>query len=388
MRCALGRGAAVLACGLALAAAPAGAGYYWGHGTLSSAPSLCFVGPALQNEAAWTAQILDAIREFERVAHIRFQVLGTCPPPVQLLGQDLYPGDVRIALFPGSGIPWSDPVPGDDCPIGFVDSSFGREPDFLDGDRGCLYNLKLGKDADGQGVPWRNHVLHEVGHALGLAHEHQRPDALHPSTCQPLAPSCPTPAQPGPADLLCVTAYDRDSVMNYQNTTCGIAGNYGHSGLSARDRLTLHVLYPEPVRVAEVVGTRVVRTTGTLSLASGWQARGVNVAAVARSFAWTLGGAPFGSGPSLSQSLGAGAYALGFSHEDFLGRSYAYTTTVRSLPPQQFASEVGALPALLVPEPDGAGAAALAALALAGTRRRRPRPAHRGARLVRTSAAP
>jgi len=92
--------------------------------------------------------------------------------------------------------------------------------------------MKLGKDSDGQGVPWRNHTMHEFGHSLGLAHEHQRPDALDTNTWQPLAASWPIPPNPGPQDALCMTPYDADSVMNYQNLACGIDGNYGHSGLS------------------------------------------------------------------------------------------------------------------------------------------------------------
>ena len=369
-----------LAIALALAlvgAAPARAGWYWGHSTLSSTPSVCFVGNAIAEEPAWTALILAYIHEFEQAANIRFQYLGTCPDPVPILGTDYYGGDIRVALFPGSGLQWSDPVPGAGCTIGVVDSSFGREPDFLDGDRVCLYNLKLGKDSDPLGVPWRNHTLHEFGHALGLAHEHQRPDALDPSTCLPMAASCPIPPTPGVHDGLCMTPYDRDSVMNYENLNCGIHGNYGQSGLSTWDRLSFHILYPEAARVAEVVGTRVVQTSDSLALVSDWQRRGAIMAAVARNFSWTLGGFPVGTGSSLTLPLGAGSYTIGFQHEDFLGRSYSYATTVQSLSPDAFARTIAGPTALLAPEPEPLGLAAAALVALGGcalgTRRREAR---------------
>jgi hypothetical protein len=349
------------------AAAPARAGWYWGHSTLSSTPSVCFVGNAITEEPAWTALILTYIQEFEQAANIRFEYLGKCPDPLQVLGFNYYGGDLRVALFPGSGLQWTDPVPGTGCTIGFVDSSFGREPDFLNGDRVCMYNLKLGKDSDPLGVPWRNHTLHEFGHSLGLAHEHQRPDALN-SSCQPMTNACPTPPNPGVDDALCMTPYDRDSVMNYENLSCGIHGNYGQSGLSTWDRLSFHILYPESAQVAEVVGTRVIETRNSLSLALDWERRGAIMAAVARNFSWTIGGFPSGTGTSLGMSLAAGSYAIGLQHEDFLGRSYAYATTVQSLSPDAFARTISGPTALLAPEPDPLALAGAALLALAGRR--------------------
>jgi hypothetical protein len=237
----------------------AGAAFYWGFGTLSNDPSVCFVGDALADRPDRVAQILDYMSEFERVANIDFDYLGTCPAPtVGPTGLDWHDGDIRIYI-PNVGIGWNIPVPGNGCTIGFVNSSFGREPAYLTLDRPCLYDLELGDDADSLGVPWRNHTLHEVGHSLGLAHEHQRPDAPDPTTCIPMASSCPVPSNPA-NEAVRMTDYDPDSVMNYVIAACGIDGNYSHSGLSQLDRLALHILYPEDARVAEVVGTRVVRT--------------------------------------------------------------------------------------------------------------------------------
>lgn len=269
-------------------------------------------------------------------------------------------------------------MPGPGCPIGFVNSSFGREPAFLAGDRSCLYNLKLGNDSDPGGTPWRNHVLHEVGHSLGLAHEHQRPDALGAS-CAPKAGSCPAAADP-PNQLVCMTPYDRDSVMNYQDTVCGIDGNFGHSGLSAWDRLGLHILYPQDARVAEFVGNKVASSQGSFLLVSAWAARGALLPAVTGPLAWHVGGSALGSGASVEFSRAAGSYPLTLSYTDFLGRSFFRATTVRSLSPAQHAGTM-ALAVTLVPEPSRgvqAGAVVAALVWQCGRRERRRRSARRG----------
>lgn len=368
--------ALALAC-LAWRPDPAHAAYYWGAGTLSSTPSVCFVGNAIANEAAWVAQIREGLRHFEAAANIRFEDLGTCPPPVPIpvVGGNFYGGDIRIALFPGSGRDWNEAVPGIGCTIGFVNSSFGREPKFLNGDRPCLYNLKLGKDADGDGRPWFDHALHELGHSLGLAHEHQRADALNVS-CLPKAASCPAATDP-PNQAVCMTPYDRDSVMNYQNLSCGIDGNYGHHGLSAWDRLGLHILYPQNARVAEATGTRVASTLGTFRFRSTWAARGALLPAVlSGSLDWRVDGVPVGSAASIEFSRSLGPHTLTLGYRDFLGRDFFYQTPLRSLSPAEYAGTMAAL-VTLVPEPGLGSAGSAALLALAGLAARSRRRAGR-----------
>lgn len=94
---------AVVLLSLALPAAPASAAYYWGFGTLSSTPSLCFVGTALTAAPLWVAQIRATIREFEAAANIRFQDLGTCPPPIVLGETTSYPATFASRCFPAPG---------------------------------------------------------------------------------------------------------------------------------------------------------------------------------------------------------------------------------------------------------------------------------------------
>ncbi|QSQ25816.1 hypothetical protein JY651_13175 [Pyxidicoccus parkwayensis] len=334
-------GLSLLAC--LLGALPAQASLYWQHGVRSTTPSVCFVGDALTSRPDRVQQVLDYIHDFERAANIRFNYLGTCPASiVQPNGNDWFGGDIRVVL-PGTSVSGTGMVPGNGCPM-FLDEngnyngdnngwgSWSNPPDELTTNRGCRYNLKLGNDADAFGVPWRNHTLHEFGHAMGLAHEHVRNDVD--------TATCTADGYGGGASSGHLTPYDRYSVMHYQFLACGIDGNYGHSGLSAWDQLALHILYPEPVRVAELVGRTVIRTTEPLNLSSSWGSRGATLSVVASSFAWSLGGINYSSSSNLSTWLGAGTYSLQFSHADFLGRTYSYSGTVKVLTPADYAEQV------------------------------------------------
>jgi hypothetical protein len=329
--------------GAALAGPRAQAALYWLQSVRSSTPSVCFVGDALTSRPARVQQVLDYISDFERAANIRFNYLGTCPAPILLSnGNEWYGGDIRVVL-PRTSVPFTGRVPGRGCPM-FLDSSgsynggndgggsWSNAPDDLATNRGCLYNLKLGDDADSSGVPWRNHTLHEFGHALGLAHEHARDD-VDTATCS-------ASGYGGSASTGHITWYDRNSVMHYKFGVCGIDGNYGHDGLSQWDQLALHIMYPEPVRVAELTGRTIIRTNELLSLNSAWGSRGADLSFAANGFSWRLSGITYSSSNRLTTSLGAGTYPLQFSHADFLGRTYSYSGTVRVLAPADYAEQI------------------------------------------------
>jgi hypothetical protein len=342
-------GAALL--GAALAAPSAQASLYWYSGTQSATPSICFVGDALTSQPARVQQVREYISGFERAANIRFNDLGTCPPPRLLISGGLsYSGDIRVVL-PYTSVPFTGPVPGQTCPM-FRDAngqytgendgwgSWSNSPADLGANRGCLYNLKLGPDADASGVPWRNHTLHEFGHALGLAHEHLRND-VDTATCS-------DPGYGGTATGGHITVYDRNSVMHYAFPACGIDGNYGQDGLSSLDKLALHIMYPEASRTAEFLGRTVIRTNEWLSLNSTWRASGAEPFAVS-GFSWKLSGITYSTASYLSATLGAGTYPLQLSYTDFLGRSYAYSGTVQVLTPAEYTARIIAPQSALLP---------------------------------------
>jgi hypothetical protein len=369
------------------------AALYWQAGVRSSDISVCFVGDALTSRPDRVDEILEYIDEFEFVANIRFSSVsaGTwqCPPPTtQADGTAYYDGDIRVVLT-GTNITTTGLIPGAGCTATSPGSSWSNAPSDLAKNRACLYNLKLGDDADTAGVRWRDHTLHEFGHALGLSHEHVRWDvsenwvkhylkqipgvgdseaqaiynagfrtvaeiagdaAGNPpvSSLQTIAGySSLTAAQQLRADAQGVvdpvnyggqakngylTPYDRASLMHYKFADAGIPGNYDHSGFSTWDRLALHILYPEANRVAEFVGATVIPAGATLELQSAWRARSANIPYVAKNFRWRLNGVTVGSDPRLSTTLTkAGTYALEFTHEDFLGRTYSYRGPVRAL---------------------------------------------------------
>ncbi len=334
-------------------------------------------------------------------------------PTKQANGDDFYNGDIRVVLpninvtdsgpVSGKGCPMFKDANGNYNGEN-NGGSWSNPPSDLEKHRACRYNLKLGDNGDTNGTPWLNHTLHEFGHALGLSHEHARFDvdrdcavsyllqipgltkaeagaifdAGFRNVCE-IADTNTTIAAlqkisgfntvsaatnlqnkaRGMKNPVCyggnakngyMTPYDRRSVMHYKFAGCGINGNYDNTGFSEWDRLALHILYPEDNQVAEFVGATVVRTTDLVTLQSAWKARGANLSFVANSFAWKISANPVGSTPDLSTKLtNPGDYPLQFSHNDFLGRSYSYSGTIRVLTPAVYNQQIAAPVAAQLP---------------------------------------
>ncbi len=326
--------------------APAKAALWWFAGVREAKISLCFVSDARTARPARVQQIRDYLEHFTYAANIHFDYLGSCPTPTTVNGNDYYDGDIRVML-PGLATSSTGPVPGKGCPMfeqltphgyngGNEGVSWSNSPADLPTNRSCLYNLRLGDDADANGVPWLNHTLHEFGHALGLSHEHARADEN--AQCVPS-----TAGEYHSASNGYMTPYDKDSVMHYvfskqEVPNCVQTGtNYSQAGLTDYDKLALHILYPEENRVAEFVGKTVIRTTDPLALQSAWKVRGANLSFVAKNFVWKLNGQIRSTTPELVvATLPAGDYTLEFSYADFLARQYNYVGKVRVLTPDAY----------------------------------------------------
>jgi hypothetical protein len=336
---------------------------YWNAGVRPTPDiSVCFVGSALTSRAARVTQVRNYIRNVENTVNIRFNYLGTCPSPTtQANGNDYHDGDIRIlipgVLFDGSGKDIFFEViniPGKGCTEKSAPDpknpggSWSNPPNDLERLRPCRYNLKLGDDADAGGTPWLNHTLHEFGHALGLAHEHERNDVERDAAGNKI---CTENGYGGSIGFGLMTPYDKQSVMHYKFNSCGINGNYDHTGLSDWDRLGLHMLYPEDNRIAEYIGTIAVRTTDSVRLKSAWQARGANINVVARDFAWTINNVLVGTTPDLDIALPAGTHKFRYQYVGRLGsvRNYSYKGKILVLTPKKYNRLMATLVAVQLP---------------------------------------
>lgn len=317
--------------------ANASASLYWNRGVRGKQISVCFVGDAVTSRPARVQQVMTYLKEYEYAVNVKFFLNGTCPAPTpQPNGNDFYAGDIRVVL-PYTSVSGTGMVPGKGCQM-FIENgkyngkndgwgSWSNSPDEAQTTTQCLYNLKLGDDP-WNATPYLNHTLHEFGHALGLAHEHERTDV------DKLI--CTADGFGGGASSGFLTPYDRYSVMHYMFASCGIKGNYDYTGLSTWDRLGVHILYPEDGNPAEYVGTIVVRTTESVHLTSAWKIRGANLDFAASNFEWIVDSAVASTSPDFVNTLPAGDHPFRFTHRDFLGRSYTYQGTINIMSPAAY----------------------------------------------------
>ena len=349
-----------------LATTAAEAGLYWFQNVRGKIVSLCFVGDAVISRPDRVDEVRRYLREFEFSINVRFDYLGSCPASVvQSNGNDFFDGDIRVVLpnTTGTKVPtWTGaegtgPVPGQGCPM-FRDAngnynsgndgwgSWSNAPNDLGIFRACLYNLKLGDDPWND-TPYLNHTLHEFGHALGLSHENARADEN--SDCVPSSHPEYHIVNTG-----YITPYDKDSVMHYkfspaETSNCVQSGsNYSYQGLTDYDRLALRIMYPEDNRVAEYVGTTVIRAGQRVVLESGWKVRGANLDFVAKDFQWSVNHMT-ASSPDLVVMLSVGIYPFQYSYSDFLDRSYSAEGTIKVLSPADYDRLMGATRAAQLP---------------------------------------
>lgn len=356
-----------LLAGLCLAAPlSVSAGILAGAAVHDSTIDYCFVGNATTAKPDDVAFIKNHLKVYENHGHLRYQLMGNgkCPAPTQTSNAqfDVNAGDLRI------GVPGTLDFDGQTAVTGLALGKGCGDPGTelwwanfpsnlnLQQFRACRLNAFLR-----QGMA-ENKILHEVGHSLGLDHEHQRTD-LSQLLADPMIKACfqdvsyfGKDSTQGVDGTTLVTPYDRDSVMHYEinhatdpenvpaSSICNLGNDNGDTGLSAFDKLTIRILYPHDARVAEFRGVTVVKTGQPVTLRNEWGALGALTQNVLKKSTWRvrLGGNTVVEQTSRDFSFSfptAGNYIVEYSYTDMLDRTYTNVFPLRVRSPNSFTAE-------------------------------------------------
>jgi len=329
--------------------------------------SVCFVGDALTARPDRVAEVTAAFARIEGAVNLRFTGFTACAPKkkgicVDTEGQasqcEMYPEDIRIVLdgttFDGITTNRQIPSSYSDCLDLGAYSSWAHFPHIVDhpGYRACPWNAAIGDDSDPSTTPptrYLDHPLHEIGHALGLAHEflHEEYFKVEGPNGSICSSSSGTPyGVVNPGWIVELTHVDLKSVMLYHDTSCDVAGNYGFNGYSMQDRLALHILYPEPVLTAELFGRTVVRAGEMVPLRMVWNNRGARIGTVTKWIKWNVGGRTSTQDVFVSDEFKTpGTYPASLEYEDFLGRVFSLDFTVEVLASSTFDNRMAAVAA-------------------------------------------
>ena len=327
---------------------------------------VCFAGDAVTSKPDDVKFVWDHLMVFENHGHIKFVLMengGRCPPPRPGTDAkfDFHDGDLRIGIFGTLDIDGKTPLVGSlgkgcaERPTAPWWSNFPSNKDKQQF-RACRITTFLRK-------PMRlNKILHEIGHSLGMHHEHARPDVPR---ADPMVATCfkdvkyfgrgSALGQPG---VTHVTPYDRDSVMHYEinrridptnvatTSACNIGNDNGNTGLSAFDQLTIRIVYPFDRRIAEFRGKTVVVVGEQVKLENEWGALGALVGIVVRNPTWMVTRdnvrVTEQKSPNFAYKFDTpGAYAVRYTFNDAYGRAFANSLIIRVLTPDQMRSANG-----------------------------------------------
>lgn len=330
----------------------------------------CFVGNAMTAKPDDVKYIQDNLKIFENFGHIKYELMsngGVCPAPTQTADKqfDVHDGDLRIGVPGTLDLDGTTAITGLALGKGCADPGttgwWGNFPSNLDVPkfRACRLNAFLRKEMV------LNKIMHEIGHTLGMIHEHERTD-IATLTADPMINTCfkdvsyfGKAISNGP-DATFVTPYDRDSVMHYEinnkidptnvpaSSTCNLGNDNGTTGLSTFDKLSIRIMYPHDEKVAEYVGTTVITAGQKLQLKNEWGDLGALTANVLKSPQWVLkkGNATVTTQKSANFDFAitaAGDYTLTYTFKDMKDRSYANTIPVKVLGPAIHNRNTGAL---------------------------------------------